>query len=231
MPPGPGGDLHTVPATARAAHAVGVVGTPAVRHSIAPEYVRWQTDRSRAELGRPRLDAVFLHNPEHGHQDHCQPLADRLRAAFAVLEEDAHAGQLAAYGVATWSGFTGNALTVARLQLPVSLVMDAHLSEALNGRGPITQAADRGWDVHASAPLHGGELLSLATPEVTALVKEGAGTAAACLAAAASCPGVTRVLLATGNPAHCDDALTVTGAPAIPPQTLRTALDVLATCD
>ncbi|WP_328436241.1 hypothetical protein OHA71_49245 [Streptomyces sp. NBC_00444] len=117
------------------------------------------------------------------------------------------------------------------IQLPVSLVMDTHLGEALHGRGPIIQAADRGWDVHASAPLHGGELLTLATPEVAALVRDDAGTAAACLAAAASCPGVTRVLLATGNPAHWDDALTVTGAPAIPPHRLRTALDVLATPD
>ncbi|WP_328436242.1 aldo/keto reductase [Streptomyces sp. NBC_00444] len=69
------------PAAARAAHAAGVIDTPADRHSIAPACVRWQTDRSRTELGRPRLDAVFLHNPEHSHQNHSEPLADRLRAA------------------------------------------------------------------------------------------------------------------------------------------------------
>ncbi|WP_107472530.1 hypothetical protein [Streptomyces sp. 3214.6] len=98
----------------------------------------------------------------------------------------------------------------------------------MNGRGPIPQAADRGWEVHASAPLHGGELLTLATPEIAALVHQGASVAAACLAAAASCPGVRKVLLATGRAAHWDDALAVTSAPAIPPATLRTVLDVLA---
>ena len=236
------------PATAKEAHAAGVVDDPGVRHSLDPRFVRWQTDRSRTELGRPQLDAVFLHNPEHGQQPHDgHELADRLRAAFAVLEEEAHAGHLASYGVATWDGFADGAFTVPQLdrlateaagtrdhrlrlvQLPVSLVMADHLGESLHGYGPIHQAAARGWDVHASAPLHGGELLTLATPEVAALVKEGATVAAACLAATASCPGVARVLLATSNPAHWTDALTVTAAPAIPPDTLRTALDVLAT--
>ncbi|MFJ9250897.1 hypothetical protein [Streptomyces sp. NPDC101776] len=60
-------------------------------------------------------------------------------------------------------------------------------------------------------------------------MKEGATVAAAGLAAAASCPGVTRVLLSASTPAHWTDALTVTAAPAIPPDTPRTALDVLAT--
>jgi hypothetical protein len=169
-----------------------------------------------------------------------------LRAAFAVLEEAVQAGHLAAYDVATRAGFADDAFTVPLLdrlateaaggrehhlrviQLPVSLAMDTHLSEALHGHGPIAQAADRGWDVHASAPLHGGGLLTPATPEVAALVQEGAGIAAACLAAGASCPGVSRVLLSTSQAAHWDEALTVTGAPAISPKTLRTALDVLA---
>ncbi|MFF8431715.1 hypothetical protein ACF07Y_42640 [Streptomyces sp. NPDC016566] len=149
--------------------------------------------------------------------------------------------------MATWSGFTEDAFTVplldrlAReaagssehhlrlLQLPVSLVVDTHLREALHGAGPITHAADRGWEVHASAPLHGGELLTLATPEIAALIQEGAGVAAACLAAAASCPGVEKVLLSTSRTAHWEAALAMTREPAIPPATLRTVLDVLAT--
>lgn len=234
-------------ATARAAHAARVVASPEVRHSIDPQFVRWQTERNRTELGRARLDAMFLHNPEHGHHRDRQNLADRLRAAFEVLEEAAHDGRLAAYGVATWNGLAEGAFTVPvldrlaaeaagsrdhhcrALQLPVSLVMDTHLRQALRGHGPITEAAERGWEVHASAPLHGGQLPYLATAEVAALVREGAGIAAACLAAAVSCPGVSRVLLATGDPAHWDDALTIAGAPPVPAETLRTALDVLAT--
>ncbi|MFD6548533.1 aldo/keto reductase [Streptomyces sp. NPDC058398] len=232
-------------ASARAACTAGVLPTPAIQHSIAPKFVRWQTARSRTDLGRNRLDAVFLHNPEHRQNDR-QDLDRELRAAFAVLEEAAHTAQTTAYGVATWNGFTQNAFTVPRLdqlareaagspdhhlrvlQLPVSLVMDTHLTEALDGNGPINQATDRGWQIHASAPLHGGELLTLATPEIAALIQPGASVAAACLAASASCPGVARVLLATATAAHWDDALAVTSAPAIPPATLRTVLDVLA---
>ncbi|MEU2956402.1 aldo/keto reductase [Streptomyces xanthochromogenes] len=232
-------------ACARAARAAGAIPTAEVRHSIAAEFVRWQTARSRTELGRNRLDAMLLHNPEHRRQDQ-QDLARQMRAAFAVLEEAASAAEVAAYGVATWNGFTHNAFTVPQLdrlareaagssnhhlrvlQLPVSLVMDTHLDEALAGHGPITQAADRGWEVQASAPLHGGELLTLATPEIADLITAGTGVAAACLAATASCPGLGKVLLATSRAAHWDDALTVTGAPTIPPATLRTVLDVLA---
>ncbi|MGK5627161.1 aldo/keto reductase [Streptomyces sp. URMC 123] len=233
------------PATARAAHAAGVVNTPLTRHSITDRFLRWQTERSRTELGRDRLDAVFVHNPEYDRGDHHE-LADRLRTAFAVLEEQACSGRLAAYGVATWSGFTEGAFTVPVLdrlateaagtrehhlsiiQLPVSLVMDTHFRQALHGRGPIAQAEGRGWEIHASAPLHGGELPSLATPEVAALLREGASVAAACIAAVASCPGISRVLLATGKAAHWSEALGVVGAPAISSDELRTVLDVLA---
>ncbi|MFF4902544.1 aldo/keto reductase [Streptomyces sp. NPDC001068] len=230
---------------ARAAHAAGVLPSAGLRHSLAPAYVRWQTDRSRTELGRPRLDGMFLHNPEHHHGDD-QAVTGILREAFAVLEETAQAGGIAGYGVATWSGFSDGLFTVPMLdrlaaeaagssehhlrllQLPVSLVMATHLDEALDETGPIAAAAERGWEVHASAPLHGGELLSLATREIADLVRPDVSVAAACLAAAVSCPGVTKVLLATGEAAHWEEALAVTGGPAIPPATLRTVLDVLA---
>ncbi|NEE61148.1 hypothetical protein G3M55_93660 [Streptomyces sp. SID8455] len=118
-------------------------------------------------LGEASQDARWCHqcNPERQQED----LATHLRAAFAVLEERVHAGRLGSYGVATWSGFQEKAFTVQRLdhlareaaggdhhlgaiQLPVRLVMDQHFAEALHGTGPITAAAERGWDVHAFAP-------------------------------------------------------------------------------
>ncbi|MBV7255064.1 hypothetical protein [Streptomyces sp. S-2] len=201
--------------------------------------MRWQTDRNRAELGcDPEL--AFVHNPERQQAD----LATRLRAAFAVLEERVHAGHLSSYGVATWSSFQEKAFTVQQLdrlaaeaaggdhhlraiQLPVSLVMDQHAAEALRGTGPIAAAAELGWDVHASAPLHGGELPRLATPEIAELIRSGATVAAACLTAVASCPGVSKVLLATGNPAHWIDALAATRA-EVPRDTLRSTAECRA---
>lgn len=79
-------------------------------------------------------------------------------------------------------------------------------------------------------PLHGGELPHLATSEIAQLIRPGTPIAAACLTAVASCPGVSKVLLATGNSAHWTDALAATRA-EVPRDTLRTVLDVLATRD
>ncbi|MFF3275917.1 aldo/keto reductase [Streptomyces chrestomyceticus] len=156
--------------------AAGVMPAPdaAAGHSLAAPYVRWQVEQNRADLGRGRLAALFLHNPERT----CRPdrLHAQLREAFAVLEQQATTGAVRMYGVATWDGFDTEAFTVADLdqlaaeaagsadhhlrviQLPVSLVAADAFTLALHGRGPITEAAGRGWAVHASAPLHGGEL-------------------------------------------------------------------------
>ncbi|WP_329309644.1 aldo/keto reductase [Streptomyces sp. NBC_01262] len=213
-------------------------------HSLAAPYVRWQTDHNRATLGRTRLDLVFIHNPER-HPDP-DTLPDTLLAAFTVLEEAVAAGHLTAYGVATWSAFADELLTVSILdrlateaagtaghhlravQLPVSLIQEAALAQALDGCGPITHAADLGWEVFASAPLHGGELLTAATPELTRLLHPDISTTQACLLAAASCPGVSNVLLSASTPAHWDAALAALAEPAIAPEALRKVLDVLA---
>ncbi|MGW0766253.1 hypothetical protein [Streptomyces sp. NPDC002676] len=76
----------------------------------------------------------------------------------------------------------------------------------LDGEGPIAQAADLGWRVFASAPLFGGELPQLGTCEPTALLNPELTAAQACLLAAASCPGVTRILLSASSPAHWAEA-------------------------
>ncbi|REK88895.1 hypothetical protein DY245_18660 [Streptomyces inhibens] len=111
-----------------------------------------------------------------------------LREAFAALEEAAAAGHLSTYGIATWSGFTEGLVTVEELdrlasedaggspdhqlrpvQLAVSLVEAGALKQALDGRGAISEANEREWQVFASAPLHGGELVgAAAAPTSTA---------------------------------------------------------------
>lgn len=105
-------------------------------HCLNAPYIRWQCARNRTELGRDRLDLVFAHNPEHTDGDPYEALRD----AFTALEAEAAAGNLSAYGVATWDGFDTGALSVPALhqlaaeaagtdqhhlralQLPVSLV-------------------------------------------------------------------------------------------------------------
>lgn len=211
-------------------------------HCLSPAFIRWQCARNRAELGRDRLDMVFVHNPERAHGDPYEV----LRRAFTALEEEVEAGTLDAYGVATWNGFDMGAFTVPHLdrlaslaagttdhhlravQLPVSLVTATALTQALDTRGPIAQAAERGWEVFASAPLFGGELTELATRELADLIRPDLSVAQACLLAVASCPGVTRILLSASDPEHWAEGRSAIHEPAVTVPTLRKVLDVLA---
>ncbi|MFE9791209.1 aldo/keto reductase [Streptomyces goshikiensis] len=227
-----------------AAVAAGVL-TPveaAAGHSLHPGFAKWQTDRSLAALGR--ADIVFVHNPEQGHADRAVLYA-RLRAVFSVLEEYATAGRIAGYGVATWSGFQHEAFTVPELlglakeaagsgehhlgavQQPVSLVMARPIALALGGRGPLVQARAAGLLTFGSSPLHGGELLDLATPELADFIRPGSSPAAACLLAAASCPSLDVVLLSASTPQHWKAAKETVASPLEPDQ-LRRVTDVLA---
>ncbi|MFI2431509.1 aldo/keto reductase [Streptomyces sp. NPDC018693] len=213
-------------------------------HSLTANFLRWQTTRTLNVLGR--ADVVFVHNPEHVRLDR-EELHERLRDAFAVLEEYADAGHVGGYGVATWSGLDSGAFTVPELltlareaagtdehhlhavQLPVSLVMARPISLALDGRGPLVQARAAGLDTFVSSPLHGGELPGMVTPELAELIDPGLTPAQAALGIVASTPGVTRILLGTNNPAHWDAAARTIALPPLPLATLRKVLDVLGT--
>ncbi|MET8296387.1 aldo/keto reductase [Streptomyces sp. NPDC005180] len=229
-------------ATAAVAEGILTHDQAAAGHSLAPAFLRWQTERSLAVLGR--ADIVFVHNPEHAHLGR-EELYERLRDAFTVLEEFAHAGRIGRYGVAAWSGFTSGAFTVPELldlareaagsgehhlsavQLPVSLVMVRPISLALDGRGPLVQARAAGLTTFGSSPLHGGELPRLATPELSDHIRPGSTPAAACLLAAVSCPSLDVVLLSASTPEHWATAQEATTAPLAPDQ-LRKVTDVLA---
>ncbi|MEU3953525.1 aldo/keto reductase [Streptomyces achromogenes] len=212
------------------------------RHSLERGLVRWQTERSLATLGR--VDLVFVHNPEHDGQGHDRTALHRsVREAFAAF---AHAGRIGGYGVATWSGLTSGAfsvpelLTLARqaagsaehhftgLQMPVSLIMDAPITQALNGGGPLVQAKDAGLITFGSAPLHGGALLDAMTPELVNLIGPGLSAAAAALLAAGSCPGLDVVLTSASTREHWDDAAKALTVP-LTTQELRRVTDELAT--
>lgn len=75
-------------------------------HCLAPSYLADQIARSRANLGLRTIDVYYLHTPEQ--QLDAIPasaLADRLGAAFALLEERCAIGEVACYGCSTWNGF------------------------------------------------------------------------------------------------------------------------------
>ncbi|MFD9474190.1 aldo/keto reductase [Streptomyces goshikiensis] len=231
-------------AQGQAAVAAGVLRTEQAegRHSLAPDFIEWQTRRSAAALGR--ADIVFVHNPEtagHGDRDR---LHAELRGAFEVLEDLVGSGLIGGYGIATWSGFTEDAFTVpellalareaggpghhlAAVQQPVSLVMAQPITRALDGCGPLVQARSAGLLTFASAPLHGGELLDLITPELVELIRPGAHPATACLLAAGSCPSLDVLLVSASTPEHWDTAVSALDDPLTDTE-LRKVLDVLA---
>ncbi|MEU2732540.1 aldo/keto reductase [Streptomyces griseoviridis] len=217
----------------------------AAGHSLAPDYVRWQTSRNRAQLGRDRLDLVLLHNPERAHPGDRPALHRAMRDAFVVLEAEAAAGNVAGYGVATWAGLEEEAFTVGELlalaaeaaggqhhlaavQLPVSLVMMTPIVQALDGRGPLPAAADAGLRVMASAPLHGGELPGMVDQELADLIRPELTPAQACVLAVASCPGVTDVLLAASGTSHWREAADAVAQPSLTAAKLREITGVLA---
>lgn len=211
-------------------------------HSLTPDFVRWQTARTLTQLGR--ADVVFVHNPERAGADR-EDVHAALRGAFTALEEYAHRGRIGGYGVTTWSGFDSGAFTVPELlalareaagsshhhltavQLPVSLVMSRPLTLALDGRGPLVQARARGLLTFGSAPLHGGELPPLITPELAEFIRPGLSAAAACLLAAVSCPSLDVVLTSVSTPTHWREAAAALALP-LDGRQLREVTDVLA---
>lgn len=229
---------------AAAAHAAGVITAEQThrRHSIDPEYIEYQIERNRHELGRPLMDVLFLHNPEQAATDRPR-LTRALIAAFERCEQAVSQGRIRSYGVATWDGF-GGAFTIedlrraarqatggggshlAVIQMPVSLVRLAPVADALNGSGPLVDAAAAGLEVWASAPLSGGELARIVTPELAALIRADLTPVQAALSAVASTPGVARVLLSASSADHWAEAA---GIMAVPDAALRKVCDVLGT--
>ncbi|WP_179166460.1 hypothetical protein [Streptomyces sp. CB03238] len=147
--------------------------------------------------------------------------------------------------MATWSGFQHGAFTVPELlglakeaagssenhlraiQQPVSLVMSRPIALALAGRGPLVHARAAGLITFGAAPLHGGELATLATPELAEFVRAGASPAAACLLAAASCPNLDVVLVSASTEQHWNAAKDAIASPLDRGQ-FRKVIDVLA---
>ncbi|MGH8886123.1 MAG: aldo/keto reductase [Egibacteraceae bacterium] len=233
------------------AQAAGVLPPQSLAgHCIQSGYLRWQLDRTLAELHAPRLGVLYLHNPDHHHDGDPGALLGRVRAAFAACEEAHDARLIDAYGVATWHGLAGDrrplAFTVSDLvrtardvagdahrfgavQLPVNLVRLSALTRAVrHGDGPLVDAENAGIQVAVSAPLHGGELLDLVSADLAELIRPELSPAQACLLVAASAPGVSSVLVSTGDADHWRQAADVVNTvPKLPARDLRRIVDVL----
>ena len=86
-------------------------------HSMAPDFLGDQIERSRANMRVDTIDVFYLHNPEtqlgfRARDDFDQ----RVRRAFAKLEDLAAQRKIRWYGAATWDGFRKKgSLSLARL--------------------------------------------------------------------------------------------------------------------
>ncbi len=75
-------------------------------HCMAPRFLADQLERSRKNLGLETIDVFYLHNPETQLGEiPPKEFVERLRAAFAELEQAVQDKRIRWYGVATWNAF------------------------------------------------------------------------------------------------------------------------------
>jgi aryl-alcohol dehydrogenase-like predicted oxidoreductase len=221
-----------VPAFLKTEHVVGG------KHSMDPDFLADQIDRSRANLGLASIDVFYLHNPETQlAQVPREEFDSRIRAAFARLERIAGEGKIQYYGTATWDGYrrpkgARDALSLPRLleiaqqeggaqhrfrfiQLPVNLAM----TEAL-ANGTLEEARAANIAVMASASLLQARLAS-DLPEALAEKLRLNTDAQRAIQFTRSTPGVTIALVGMSKPVHVAENLQVGAIAPLPEHEYR----------
>ena len=214
-------------------------------HSMKPEFLEDQVDRSRRNLGVETIDVLYLHNPET-QLSHVPETGfyDRIRAAFGKLEELVAAGRIRYYGTATWNGYrsiagTGERLSLVKIagiaksvggehhhfrfvQLPFNMGMTEAFTQRYEAqgmgdpRGLLNLAHNLGITVVASATLYQGRLLQHITPQIAARLPGATSDAQRAIQFTRSTPGVAVALVGMGNPEHVADNLGVAKIAPVP---------------
>jgi aryl-alcohol dehydrogenase-like predicted oxidoreductase len=212
-----------VPASLKPEHIVGKM------HSMDPDFLADQIDRSRANLGVDTIDVFYLHNPETqlGFLTRDE-FDERLLRAFTRLEQQAADQKIRWYGAATWDGFRKGALSLPRMvelaleaggpehhfrfiQLPFNLGMvEAYVAKPES----VLQLASRlGIAAIASATLSQGQALEH-IPAALAGLLPGMTNAQRAIQFTRSTPGIAAALVGMSRPAHVNENLGV--APVVP---------------
>ena len=203
-------------------------------HSMAPDFLADQIDRSRANLALDTLDVFYLHNPETQLAYIARDEFDtRIRAAFARLEKIVAEGKIGFYGAATWEGFrqpTGGLglmrlVEIARevggpdhhfrfIQLPFNLAMTeagTHRPESLDGQpvSVLDAAAHAGVTVIASATLLQSKLSRGLPPALSEEIPGFDTDAQRAIQFTRSTPGITVALVGMSNAEHVRENLAV----------------------
>jgi aryl-alcohol dehydrogenase-like predicted oxidoreductase len=199
-------------------------------HSMAPDFLVAQIDCSLANLDIETIDVFYLHNPETQLGFVTRPeFDDRIRRAFAKLEELVGRQKVRCYGAATWEGFRKkDALNLPRMaeiaaevggpehhfrfiQLPFNLGM----VEAFVGQpeSVLAEAERLGIAAVASGTLMQGQMLSHMPDAVPELLPGLETDAQRAVQFTRSTPGISVALVGMGRREHVLENLGVAGVP------------------
>ncbi len=214
-------------------------------HCIAPAYLENQIDRSRKNLGLETLDLFYLHNPESQLATVSpEVFHQRVKLAFALLEDQVKANKISFYGMATWNGFRvpdtsrdyldlfaiaviagevgGKNHHFRFLQTPFNLAMPEAYGLPNQGAGkekmPLFAAAkELGIAVMGSATLHQGRLVH-SLPESVAEILGMKTDSANAIQFARSAPGLTTALIGMGHKEHVEENIKPAQTPPTDPE-------------
>jgi len=209
-------------------------------HCMAPSYLKNQLERSRQNLGLETIDVFYIHNPEQQLGEISrESFHDRLRRAFATLEEEVVADKIRVYGTATWDGYRQDRtarnyldltqiVAIARevggdghhfraIQLPFNLGLPeafAKDNQQIEARqvSLLSAARELGIAVIASATLLQGKLAGR-LPEFVRERMDCETDAEAAIQFARSAPAVTSALVGMSHKEHVEANLKVAGKP------------------
>ena len=205
-------------------------------HAVTPGYIDTMLDRSLSNLGLDSVDLYYVHNPETQLRVRsAEAVYDRLEATFERLEERVAAGDIGAYGVATWEAFrvpqghdsylslseivsrarsaakaAGNDATGFRaIQLPFNVHMaDAFTVEAQGSADESESALSFAFDAGLNvftSASIGQGDLAAEIPEEVTEMLAGDSTVQRAINFARSAPGVTASLVGSASAAHVEE--------------------------
>jgi aryl-alcohol dehydrogenase-like predicted oxidoreductase len=215
----------------------GIVGFEDIvgSHCMTPSYLQNQLDQSLTNMSLDCVDVYYIHNPESqlGEVSEEEFYA-RLRAAFALLEENRGQGKLKSYGVATWNGFRvppgaggyhslERVVTLAReaggdahgfrfVQLPFNLAMPEALTlanQSVDGQPQslLEAAAQLAVTVISSASIFQGRVARGLPAELRETLGSLHTDAQTAIQFVRSAPGITTALVGMSNHEHVEENL------------------------
>ncbi len=224
------------------------------RHSLDPDFLRDQIERSRRNLGLATLDVYCVQDPElhlaaKGPDEFRRVLIDVIK----TLEEAVAKGSIGAYGVSTWSGllvpYTEKGhLSVAELfetaldvggpdhhlraiQLPYSLAMSEAMglpSQFGSGERPaavLDLLSQTGTMVFTTAPLVQGRAVRGLPRFLREAMPQLRSDAQVALQFARSSPGVTTVLVGMRSSEHVDENLEIARQRPVAPEVIESLFE------